>query len=178
GDFYCLLGGDLKPATQLQGQFEDIQYKAGKLKGMETTENQVYQALLYELQPDNHRSLNFAITGTDQGRDEAETTYRNLLQHSLNSYNQAVIHYRKLLATRTIISSPDPVFNEGYRWALVGTDRFFVNTPELGNALLAGLGTTARGWDGGHRINGRPGYAWYFGRDAEWSGLALNHYGA
>ncbi len=42
---------------------------------------------------------------------------------------------------------------------------------------MAGFGTTARGWNGRHVVSGRPGYAWYFGRDAQWSGMAVNAYG-
>ena len=42
---------------------------------------------------------------------------------------------------------------------------------------MAGYSTTARGWDGRHKISGRPGYAWYFGRDSEWSGFAIDNYG-
>ena len=43
--------------------------------------------------------------------------------------------------------------------------------------MVAGFGTTLRGWNGGQKISGRPGYAWYFGRDAQWTGLAVNAYG-
>jgi glycogen debranching enzyme len=75
------------------------------------------------------------------------------------------------------VTSPDSVFNLGYRWALEGSDRFYVNTPGLGKSLVAGYATTASGWDGEHEVNGRPGYGWYFGRDAEWSGMALLQYG-
>ena len=49
--------------------------------------------------------------------------------------------------------------------------------PRLGTALVAGFSTINRGWDGGHKVSGRPGYAWYFGRDAEWSGFAIDDYG-
>ena len=42
---------------------------------------------------------------------------------------------------------------------------------------MAGLGTTERGWDGAQKINGRPGYAWYFGRDSEWTSFAVLDYG-
>ncbi|GAB4324548.1 MAG: hypothetical protein Kow00127_17250 [Bacteroidales bacterium] len=76
-----------------------------------------------------------------------------------------------------MLRTPDTTFNKGYRWALRNADNFIVNTPGIGRSLVAGYGTTRRGWDGGHRINGRPGYAWYFGRDGVWSGFALLQYG-
>jgi hypothetical protein len=47
----------------------------------------------------------------------------------------------------------------------------------MGKSLVAGYATTKRGWDGEHKVNGRPGYGWYFGRDGQWSGLALLDYG-
>ena len=47
----------------------------------------------------------------------------------------------------------------------------------MGKSLVAGYSTTNRGWDGGQKISGRPGYAWYFGRDGQWSGYALLDYG-
>jgi glycogen debranching enzyme len=59
----------------------------------------------------------------------------------------------------------------------VATDRFFVETPGLGSSLMAGFGTTRSGWDGGHVVSGRPGYAWYFGRDSVWTALAMLAYG-
>jgi glycogen debranching enzyme len=82
-----------------------------------------------------------------------------------------------LLKNSLMITTPDPVFNLGYRWSLLATDRFFVHTPGLGKALVAGYSTTRKGWNGEHKINGRPGYGWYFGRDAQWSGFAVLGYG-
>ncbi len=43
---------------------------------------------------------------------------------------------------------------------------------------MSGYFTTARGWNGGHEESGRPGYAWYFGRDTELTGMALSAIGA
>ena len=81
------------------------------------------------------------------------------------------------MAEHTQVITPNSVLNEGYRWALIGANRFYVDTPGLGQSLVAGYSTTATGWDGNHQINGRPGYAWYFGRDAQWSAFALLNYG-
>jgi len=76
-----------------------------------------------------------------------------------------------------MLTTPDAKFNTGYKWAMVKTDQFFQETPSIGTTMVAGLGTTSRGWDGGQKVNGRPGYAWYFGRDAQWCGFAVNAYG-
>jgi glycogen debranching enzyme len=45
-------------------------------------------------------------------------------------------------------------------------------TSSLGRSLLAGFANTGEGWN-----SGRPGYAWFFGRDACWTALAILHYG-
>lgn len=42
---------------------------------------------------------------------------------------------------------------------------------------MAGYSSSRRGWGGAHKISGRPGYAWYFGRDAIWSAFALTDIG-
>lgn len=180
GDFYCLFGGDVPPSAHLQGQFDEIEWRSGpegmdsyQFQGKETAENQVYAAWRFDLNSGNDYTLNIAVAGTDRGQAEAEQTYQSLLENPLDVYNRAAAHYQNLLASRTTIISPDSVFNEGYRWALAATERFFVHTPDLGSALMAGFGPTSRGWDGGHRVNGRPGYGWYFGRDGAWSGFAL-----
>ena len=47
----------------------------------------------------------------------------------------------------------------------------------MGTSIVAGYNGTDRGWDGGHAVNGRPGYSWYFGRDAVWSAFAILDYG-
>ena len=75
------------------------------------------------------------------------------------------------------INSSDSLFNEAYRWALISTDRFYCYTPSIGSSLMSGYFTTARGWNGGHEESGRPGYAWYFGRDTELTGMALSAIG-
>ncbi|MCF8236299.1 MAG: hypothetical protein K9H15_15760 [Bacteroidales bacterium] len=86
-------------------------------------------------------------------------------------------YYKDLIENSLTISTPDAQFNEGYLWALVATDQFFVHTPGLGKSLTAGYATSDKGWWGGHEISGRPGYGWYFGRDAIWSAFALLDYG-
>ncbi len=92
-------------------------------------------------------------------------------------YKNALLHQENISGKMLSITTPDAVFNTGFAWAVNASDRFFVNTPGIGSSLVAGYGTTENGWDGGHKVNGRPGYAWYFGRDSEWSAFALLGYG-
>ncbi len=176
GDFACIFGGDIKPDHHLEGAFESIRWD-GQFKGRESSQNQIYHASLFTLNQDNAFSLQMTLAGTNQGGSEALSEYRNLLRHPLEEYERSVQHYKNLLNNSVIVEGPDKEFNDLWKWTLVGSDRFIVHTPDLGTALVAGYATTARGWDGGHTINGRPGYGWYFGRDAAWSAFALDDYG-
>jgi hypothetical protein len=53
-------------------------------------------------------------------------------------------------------------------WAKRRLDGFLVDVPGLGRSLVAGYAPSQSGWG-----DGRPGYAWFFGRDACWSAFGL-----
>jgi len=59
-------------------------------------------------------------------------------------------------------------FDNAFEWAKRRLDGFLADVPGVGRSLLAGHATSRPGWN-----DGRPGYAWFFGRDACWTGLAL-----
>ncbi|RMG62547.1 MAG: hypothetical protein D6715_12155, partial [Calditrichaeota bacterium] len=179
GDFYCLFGAARRPKAHLIGPFAQLQWDPVRQAfwGTKSEENQVYAGLAYPLGGEGGSSLRFVMSGSSRGRGEAEAAWKALISAPGDRYEAFVQHYRGLLDSMLIVRSPDEQFNRLWKWALVGTDRFWVHTPGLGTALVAGYATTARGWDGGQKISGRPGYAWYFGRDSEWSGFAIDDYG-
>jgi len=177
GDFYAIMGADVSPLRQLIGQYQDIRLQDGILMGDTTNLNQVYLTAVYPLDEQNNFTLNFAFVGSNEGEQVAQQDFRQLLEQPCEVYRTVARHYQKLLNEQVTFETPDPEFNRLWKWALVGTDRFLVNTPGLGTALVAGYGTTARGWNGNQKISGRPGYAWYFGRDSEWASLAIDAYG-
>jgi glycogen debranching enzyme len=177
GSFYCLMGADAPPQSHLSGQYASIEMSSEGLHGIPTALNQVYHAAVYDLAANNVRVLNFAFVGTNEGYARALPDYRALLENPAGALVELVRHYQHLLSRTVAITSPDVEFNQLFKWAIVGTDRFVARTPGVGTGLLAGFGTTARGWDGSQKISGRPGYAWYFGRDSEWSGFAIDDYG-
>lgn len=176
-DFYCVFGANAKPLETLSGQYKDIKWKANKFKGENTKTNQVYFSSLYELNKANDYTLNYTIVGTNTGKNDALKDYRYLINNPREVYDTYVSHYIDLLNNMVTIESPDDEFNTLWKWAIVGTDRFFAETPHLGSAFLAGYSTGDRGWNGTHKNNGRPGYGWYFGRDAEWTCFAVDDYG-
>jgi len=109
------------------------------------------------------------IAGSVKGRDEARATYARLLGSARAMYEKNVGHYRRLLDETTAVETPDARVNEAFAWAKVGIDKGFVENPLLGRGLVAGFRTAGE--------SERPGFAWFFGRDALWTALALNSYG-
>jgi len=109
------------------------------------------------------------IAGGVRGRDEARATYRRLLARAPDLYRENVGHYRRLLEETTSVTTPDERVNEALRWAKVGVEKGVVENASLGTGLVAGYRTAGE--------SERPGFAWFFGRDALWTTFALNSYG-
>lgn len=175
GEHAVCVGANRKPVQRAIGRFTNFEKQNSVYSGKATDNFLVAALAQYDLEMNDN--IDIVITATNEGM---ETTYQDYL-HALNNpqriYTDASNYYKEVLDKSLMITTPDKDFNEGYRWSLIGTDRFYVNTPGLGKALVAGYSTTAKGWNGGHKVNGRPGYAWYFGRDAVWSSFALLDYG-
>jgi hypothetical protein len=122
-------------------------------------------------------ALDVVLAASATGYTEAVSAYRRAMLDPKAVYLASAENSRSLFNGKLNITGPDEDFNTGYKWAILGTDRFIVNTPGVGRSLVAGYATTDYGWKGGHQVNGRPGYAWYFGRDAVWSSYAVLDYG-
>lgn len=122
------------------------------------------------------KSLTLYIAGGEEGIDKSTS----LFDHGISVgqiYREASQSVEALSERCLMIKCDDAEFNEAYRSALLSTDKLFCHTPSIGKSLMAGFWSTSRGWNGGHPVSGRPGYAWYFGRDTEWTGTVMNHYG-
>jgi len=109
------------------------------------------------------------IAGSVNGRREAETTYERLLASAPELYEQNVRAYRALLARTADVQMPDARLADAFRWAKVGVDKGMATNPYLGTGLVAGFRTSGD--------SERPGFAWFFGRDALWTALAIDAYG-
>jgi glycogen debranching enzyme len=109
------------------------------------------------------------ITGSVEGREKAKATYDHLLSSVQSLYENNVAYYEHLQNETTSITTPDERFNAAFSWAKVGVDKGIATNPFLGTGLLAGFRTSGE--------SERPGFAWYFGRDAMWTALAINSYG-
>ena len=109
------------------------------------------------------------ITGSVEGRDKAKGTYDRLLTSAQALYEKNVSYYERLEKETTSIKTPDERLNKAFQWAKVGIDKGIATNPFLGTGLVAGFRTSGD--------SERPGFAWFFGRDALWTSLAINSYG-
>jgi glycogen debranching enzyme len=109
------------------------------------------------------------IAGSTEGREKAKATYDKLLNSVRSLYEKNVTHYERLRSQTTGVTTPDERLNAAFEWAKVGIDKGIATNPMLGTGLLAGFRTSGE--------SERPGFAWYFGRDALWTALAINSYG-
>jgi glycogen debranching enzyme len=112
------------------------------------------------------RFVPIVIAGSAGGRDAARATYDRLLKSVRAQYEATAAHYDRLLRDAVRIVTPDTRVNQAFDWATVGIDKGLASNPFLGTGLLAGFRTSGE--------SERPGFAWFFGRDALWTAFALN----
>jgi glycogen debranching enzyme len=106
------------------------------------------------------------IAGSVEGREKAKAAYDRLLGSTQSLYESNVAYYERLERETTSIWTPDERLNTAFSWAKVGVDKGIATNPFLGTGLLAGFRTSGE--------SERPGFAWFFGRDAMWTALALD----
>jgi len=75
-------------------------------------------------------------------------------------------YYRDYLARTVSLQLPDTQIERAYDWARVSMLQGVVQNPFLGEGLAAGFDVS--------HDDQRPGFGWFFGRDAEWTSLALD----
>ena len=120
-----------------------------------------------EVDPDRARTslVPIVVTGAMDGRAAARDAYTRVLNNIEPLYNRTVEHYAQLIDHGTRIATPDRRLDLAFDWARIGMDKGFASNPSLGTGLVAGFRTSGN--------SERPGFAWFFGRDALWTSLAL-----
>lgn len=109
------------------------------------------------------------IAGSINGRAEAEQAFRKISTEYESLRAVSATHYRDYIEHTTSIQVPDAALQQAYDWARLSMAQGMVNDPLLGTGLVAGYRTSGK--------SARPGFAWFFGRDSEWTSLALDSIG-
>jgi glycogen debranching enzyme len=121
----------------------------------------------------NNEFVPILIVGAPEGGGEAaRKLYSELLNSIERTYNETATYYQRFLQRTLQIVTPDAQLNQAFEWAKVRIDKGYVTNPFLGSGLVAGFRTSSD-----TKPPERPGFAWFFGRDALWTTLALNSYG-
>jgi glycogen debranching enzyme len=107
---------------------------------------------------------------------DASTAALGARLQSLNSqfqtlYSSTQTYYSRFSSKLLSIDTPDEKLNQAFSWAEVAIDQLRVETTPFHaeTALVAGFYTSGD--------SARPGFGWYFGRDALWTLYAVNSYG-
>ena len=106
------------------------------------------------------------IAASVTGPADAAKTYEHLLTSYADLEREASDYYRAYLEKTVSLELPDADLQKAYDWARISTLQGMVNNPYLGTGLVAGFRTSG--------VSQRPGFAWFFGRDSEWTSFALN----
>jgi GH15 family glucan-1,4-alpha-glucosidase len=106
------------------------------------------------------------IAGSMQGPADAQAAYERLLGSAAELQKNSAQYYQDYLARTITLELPDGQLQEAYDWSRISMVQGLVNNPFLGTGLVAGYRTS-----GDYE---RPGFAWFFGRDALWTSLALD----
>lgn len=131
--------------------------------------------LHYDPKRDRGRSFPLLITVAENAQAATKSALGSKLGElnasAVSSLQQNRDYYRQLLDSSTRLDSPDPSLNAAFQWAIVAMDQLRVKTtPDLQQEALAagfiGSGDAAR-----------PGFGWFFGRDALWSLYAIDSCG-
>jgi glycogen debranching enzyme len=86
-------------------------------------------------------------------------------------YSDTQAHFKKFADAHMSIETPDKSLNQAFSWAEVSIDQLRVQTTpsHAETALVAGFYSSGD--------STRPGFGWFFGRDALWTLYAVNSYG-
>lgn len=138
----------------------------------ERKRRQVRARFTLEVTPvaERHEFVPIMIVGAPEGGIEAaRQVYAELLGSVQRAYEDTVAYYQQFRERTLQIITPDAQLNQAFEWAKVRVDKGYATNPFLGSGLVAGFHISFDPQ--------RPGYGWFFGRDALWTALAITSYG-
>jgi glycogen debranching enzyme len=109
------------------------------------------------------------IAASSNGFAEAQATYKKLTEEHEQLEKESAEYYARYLEKTTSVEVPDEELQRGYDWSRISVAQGIVASAKFGNGLIAGYGPSGNSY--------RPGYDWFFGRDALWTSLALDSEG-
>jgi GH15 family glucan-1,4-alpha-glucosidase len=109
------------------------------------------------------------IAGSSAGQAQATAEYERLSASYAELLATSASYYQNQLRGNLKLELPDARLEQAYDWAQVSMLQGMVENPFLGKGLVAGYRTSS--------FDQRPGFAWFFGRDALWSALAFDSSG-
>jgi glycogen debranching enzyme len=158
---------------------EETRKYAGLVGSSTATDAQVEYQTNYSSSPESGFRLGvtnkgkerrvIVIAGSVAGPAEAQASYRRLLSSYDQLLRESGDYYEKYLRDTVSVTLPDDQLQQAYDWSRVSMLQGMVNNPYLGTGLVAGYRTSGE--------SQRPGFAWFFGRDSEWTSFALNSEG-
>jgi glycogen debranching enzyme len=109
------------------------------------------------------------VAGSVNGAAEAANTYKKLCEQFSDLERASAEYYADYLERTVQLELPDADLEKAYDWSRIGVLQGLVANPYLGKGLIAGYRTSG--------TSERPGFAWFFGRDALWTSFALTSSG-
>lgn len=109
------------------------------------------------------------IAASLKGHDDAAGTYDRLIHSASGLMAEATSYYSEYLRNTLDIDVPDADIRRAYDWARINLLQGMVANPLVGTSLIAGYGVSDE--------RRRPGFDWFFGRDALWTSFALDSEG-
>ncbi len=100
---------------------------------------------------------------------DAQATYKKLSIEHAELEQDSARYYQDYLDRTTSVEVPDEQLQHAYDWSRISVLQGMVTNPKFGTGLIAGYRTSGD--------SQRPGFAWFFGRDALWTSFALNSAG-
>lgn len=116
-----------------------------------------------------HETKVVVIAASLKGDDEANAEYSHLSTSYAALLQESAAYYRAYLDRTVSLTLPDLELQRAYDWSRVSMVQGLVENPLLGTGLIAGYRTSGE--------SQRPGFAWFFGRDSEWTELGLDAIG-
>ena len=124
---------------------------------------------------DASRIYPLLVTTAESATETTKSNFASVLQAQDKAFASTFLDnrsaYRQFLATHTSLETPDASLDQAFRWAELSIDQLRVETvpSHAETALVAGFYTSGD--------SARPGFGWFFGRDALFTLYAVNSYG-